>query len=137
MQSREKTTSPSVTPKARPLSSRRVFQVLALAHYVVARPTRAILAALSLSSCAASVIVASPTDCAGLLPDSWRKPVAGAPLPPYVAVMADWVGFADLQTAQLDKANGRTADTIDIVSRCEARAAAAQQTARPKVLGIF
>ncbi|MET3826581.1 hypothetical protein ABIC16_002274 [Sphingomonas sp. PvP055] len=51
--------------------------------------------------------------------------------------MADWVGFGDLQTAQLDKANGRTVDTIDIVSRCESRAAAAQHKARPKVLGIF
>ncbi len=98
---------------------------------------RVILAALSLGSCAASVIVASPSDCAGLLPESWRKPVAGAPLPPYAAVMADWIGFADLQTAQLDKANGRTADTIDIVSRCEARAAAAQHKAKPKVLGVF
>lgn len=39
--------------------------------------------------------------------------------------MGDWVKFGDAQTAQLDKANGRTADTLEIVENCEKRDAAA------------
>ncbi|RSY83102.1 hypothetical protein DAH66_12600 [Sphingomonas koreensis] len=60
----------------------------------------------------------------------------GAPLPAGDTV-GDWVAFADAQTAQLDKANGRTADTIGIVERCEARDAEALKRAKPKLLGIF
>lgn len=62
--------------------------------------------------------------------------VPGAPLPDGNAV-GDWVAFSDSQTAQLDKANGRTADTIKIIERCEARDAAAVKAAKPKVLGLF
>lgn len=61
----------------------------------------------------------------------------GAPLPDDGATVGDWIAFGDAQTGQLDKANGRTADTIAIVSRCEARDAAAIRSARPKFLGIF
>lgn len=81
-------------------------------------------------------ILATPGACSGLLPDSWRQPVPGAPLPAGETV-GDWIAFADAQTAQLDKANGRTADAIGIVERCEARDAAALKRARPKLLGIF
>ncbi|HEU0045062.1 hypothetical protein [Sphingomonas sp.] len=45
--------------------------------------------------------------------------------------------FGDAQTAQLDKANGRTGDALAIVGRCEARDRAALKRARPKVLGLF
>ena len=52
--------------------------------------------------------------------------------------VGDWVAFGDAQTAQLDKANGRTADAIGIVQRCEARDRAAVNTAKHRrVLGIF
>lgn len=51
--------------------------------------------------------------------------------------VGEWIAFADAQTGQLDKANGRTADAIGIVERCEARDAAAVKRARPKFLGIF
>jgi hypothetical protein len=77
-----------------------------------------------------------PNACSELVPDSWRKPVPGAPLPAG-DVVGDWIAFADAQTGQLDKANGRTADTIGIIERCEARDAAAVKRARPKFLGIF
>lgn len=80
--------------------------------------------------------MASPSACSTLLPDSWREPVPGAPLPQGDTV-GDWIAFADAQTGQLDKANGRTADSIAIVERCEARDRAAVKRARPKFLGLL
>lgn len=59
--------------------------------------------------------------CASLLPDEWSAGVAGAELPPEEATVGDWISFADQQTGKLDQANGRTADAIGIVKRCEAR----------------
>jgi hypothetical protein len=51
--------------------------------------------------------------------------------------VGDWIAFGDAQTAQLDKANGRTGDALDIVARCEARdAAAVKKVARHRVLGL-
>lgn len=71
------------------------------------------------------------------MPDSWRKPVPGAPLPDGQTV-GDWIAFGDAQTAQLDKANGRTVDAITIVERCEARdSAAVKRATRRRFLGIF
>lgn len=60
----------------------------------------------------------------------------GAPIPDGQTV-GDWVAFGDAQTAQLDKANGRTVDAISIVDRCEKRDATAVRKARPKFLGLF
>lgn len=80
--------------------------------------------------------MASPSACSTLIPDSWREAVPGAPLPKGDTV-GEWVTFGDAQTGQLDKANGRTADTVGIIERCEKRDAAAVKKARPKFLGIF
>lgn len=80
--------------------------------------------------------MATPGACSRLLPDSWRQPVPGAPLPTGETV-GDWIAFGDAQTGQLDKANGRTADAIGIIERCEERDRAAVKRARPKVLGLF
>jgi hypothetical protein len=80
--------------------------------------------------------VATPSACSSLLPAEWLKGVPGAPLPDGETV-GDWVAFGDAQTAQLDKANDRYAAGVGIVSRCEARDAAAVKKVRPKVLGIF
>ncbi|WP_299308181.1 hypothetical protein [uncultured Croceicoccus sp.] len=74
--------------------------------------------------------------CSSLLPPDWREGVAGAPLPAGETV-GDWIAFGDAQTGQLDKANGRTLDSIGIVERCEERDRAAIRAARPKFLGIF
>ena len=52
-------------------------------------------------------------------------------------IVADWVAFGDAQTGQLDKANGRIADALAIIGRCEARDAAAVKRARPKLFGMF
>lgn len=82
------------------------------------------------------LIVATPSACSSLLPDKWRQGVAGAPLPDGQTI-GDWIAFGDAQTAQLDKANDRYGAAMGIVSRCEARDAAAVKKARPKVLGLF
>ena len=75
-------------------------------------------------------MTASAADCAGLLPASWKAGVAAAELPPEPASVGDWISFADAQTGRLDQANGRTADAIGIVERCEARERAALKSAR-------
>lgn len=90
-----------------------------------------------LTGCAGgSPIAATRAACSSLLPNEWRSGVPGAPLPEGNTV-GDWIAFGDAQTAQLDKANGRTADAIGIVGRCEARDRAAVETVRPKFLGLF
>lgn len=90
-----------------------------------------------LAACAGGPpIAATRAACSSLLPDEWRSGVPGAPLPEGNTV-GDWIAFGDAQTAQLDKANGRTADAIGIVERCEARDRAAVETWRPKFLGLF
>lgn len=60
--------------------------------------------------------------------------MAGVPLPDGTTV-GDWIAALDAQTGRLDVANGRTADVMGIIERCEARDAEA--TKRPKFLGIF
>ena len=79
--------------------------------------------ALASTACAGAppIVTASAADCAGLLPASWKSGIAGADLPPDDASAGDWIAFADAQTGRLDQANGRTADAISIVERCEAR----------------
>jgi hypothetical protein len=84
----------------------------------------------------AGPILAEAGNCSGFIPDAWREPVPGAELPEGNTV-GDWISFADREAAQLDKANGRLADTLHIVGECEKRAAAAVQRSRPKFLGVF
>lgn len=87
--------------------------------------------AATLSACAPP-IASIPAACASLLPDTWRTPVPGAPLPEGSTV-ADWISFGDQQTGQLDKANDRTLAAIGIVERCEARDRAAVQKAKRRL----
>jgi hypothetical protein len=81
--------------------------------------------------------VASASACSSLIPPAWRNPVPGADLPGAQAAIGDWIVFADAQTGKLDVANGRTADAIGIIDRCEQRDRAAVKRARGKVLGLF
>lgn len=74
--------------------------------------------------------------CSTLIPDAWATPVPGTALPEGSTV-GDWVAFGDAQTGQLDKANGRTADTLAIIGRCEARDREALKHARPKLFGVL
>lgn len=64
-------------------------------------------------------ILTSPAaQCSALIPEDWRKPVPPTPLPDLQNV-GDALNAFVAQTAQLDKANGRTKDTIFIVENCE------------------
>ncbi len=110
---------------------------------------------LAVTACASSpVIVADPSACADLVPADWAKGVPGAAppasLPPVPAAataaeqlaqamigLKSWTAFGVDQSNRLDQANGRTADAIGIIARCEARDAAAVRKARPKFLGMF
>lgn len=107
---------PSYPPRAPRLPS-----ILALA-----------LLAGAVSACASQPVAylnASP--CSQLVPDGWKDGIESAPLPQHDTV-GEWVAFGDAQTAQLDKANGRTADTLSIVEKCEARDQAAADRLKPK-----
>jgi hypothetical protein len=91
---------------------------------------------LLLSACGPPIVTASSASCAALLPAEWKQGVAGAELPDGNTV-GDWIAFGDAQTGKLDQANGRTADAIGIVERCEARDRAAVHKATHRFLGIF
>jgi hypothetical protein len=94
-------------------------------------------ATLALPACVGGGLIATtPSACSALIPDNWRLGVEGAELPAGDTV-GDWIAFADAQTGKLDVANGRTADSLAIIERCEARDAKAVQRSRPKVLGLF
>lgn len=85
------------------------------------------------ASCAYTVKT-PPADCLAFIPDSWREPIPGAPLPTGMDARA-WMAFGIEQSGQLDKSNGRTADILHIVSACEKNANKAR--ARGKWLGVF
>lgn len=76
-----------------------------------------------------------PAQCSRLIPANWKQPVASEPIPAAVD-LSEWIGkpLTDAVAAaiaapwaqafvgsdgQLDKANGRSADIISIVSECE------------------
>ena len=107
--------------------------------------TRRVLTRLSIAAplllgsaaCVAGpVLVTTPSACSSLLPDNWRTPIDGTPLPDGNTV-GDWIAALDAEAAQLDKANGRTLDTIGIIERCEQRDRKAVSKSRPKFLGLF
>lgn len=94
-------------------------------------------ACAALSGCVSSgPIIASASSCSALIPNSWRLGVEGAELPGGDTV-GDWIAFADAQTGKLDVANGRTADSLSIIERCEARDKEAVRDSRPRFLGVF
>ncbi len=79
-----------------------------------------------------------PATCNRLIPDSWKEGVQAAPIPSNAPV-AEWIGKPLTQamaaaiaapwaaayvamSGQLEKANGRTVDTIEIGATCEALA---------------
>lgn len=83
------------------------------------------------------IVTPSAAACSTLIPDEWRQGVAGADLPDG-NVLGDWIVFGDAQTGKLDQANSRTRDSIGIISRCEARdAAAVHQATRRRLFGVF
>jgi hypothetical protein len=91
--------------------------------------------ALLLGACAGTpVVTTASASCAALLPTSWRDGVPPPPLPDGDTV-GDWVSFGDQAIGKLDVANGRTRDAIDIVTKCEARDAAAVKRATRSWIG--
>lgn len=93
----------------------------------------ALLLAVPLAGCAHTVM--SPNArCSSLIPPNWADGVPAVPLPGFEDV-GEVVGAFIEQTGQLDKANGRTADAIHIVSTCEAQINETRE--RPRFLGIF
>ena len=82
----------------------------------------------------ATVTTSPPAECLSFIPDSWREPIPGAPLPDGIDARA-WMQFGIEQSGQLDKANGRSADILHIVRTCEANANKARP--RRKLLGVF
>jgi hypothetical protein len=54
-----------------------------------------------------------------------------------IAALKEWTGFGIAQTKNLHAANGRTADSINLIARCEARdEAAKQKAARGGLFGL-
>ncbi|WP_324807252.1 hypothetical protein SH584_11575 [Sphingomonas sp. LY29] len=79
-----------------------------------------LLLAVLLTGCAVPTVISTPNSCSTLIPQTWREGVAGAELPADDSI-GSWIVFGDSQTGKLDQANGRTRDTIEIVSACEKR----------------
>jgi hypothetical protein len=98
-----------------------------------------LLAMLACGACASGppIVTANSAGCSSLVPDEWKKGVAGAPLPDGNTV-GDWIAFGDAQTGKLDIANDRTVSAVGIIARCEARdEKAIEKATRRRFLGIF
>lgn len=72
------------------------------------------------------MLVSGPSaPCSDLVPAGWLEGVESADFPGQGELATDpaqaWRLFGVRQTGQLDKANERTADSIGIVRKCEAR----------------
>ena len=77
-----------------------------------------------------------PARCADLIPAEWAQGVKAEPIPDNApvplgvpvtaalaaALVAPWAAAYIGMSGQLDKANGRTADAMEIVKDCERRA---------------
>lgn len=98
------------------------------------------------TGCVSNSVFATKGDCSTLVPQDWRAGVANAPAPARIERegpaadldrLKEWINFGVAQTGQLEKANGRTADALGIIERCEARDRKAVERAKPKFLGLF
>jgi len=101
------------------------------------RITLCAVLALTLTGCITRPIVQTPpARCASLIPQSWATGVEAAPVPDNASGLAEWIGkpltaavaaaiiapWASgyvAMSGQLEKSNGRTADTVSIVTQCE------------------
>ncbi len=81
--------------------------------------------ALTLTGCISRPVVTSPpARCASLVPPSWAEGVEATPVPDtsdlsLLDQLKAWAGAYVAMGGQLQKANGRTADAVQIVQRCE------------------
>lgn len=91
-----------------------------------------LLLAGALGACASRpVAILSASDCSSLVPNSWREGVP-APAIPTDETVGSLIVFGDLALAQLDKANARTVDALDIIGNCEKRDKAAADRLKPR-----
>lgn len=85
------------------------------------------VAALSLGGCGMfndTVVSTPPARCSELIPDSWSEGVESEPVPDTEGLslldqLKAWAAAYVGADAQLEKANGRTTDTIQITRKCE------------------
>lgn len=75
-------------------------------------------ATLTLPGCARSIVSTPPAGCAKLIPAAWADGIEGYPIPEGDTT-DDWRKAFVGQSGQLSKANGRTADVINIFRECE------------------
>jgi hypothetical protein len=76
------------------------------------------LCLLSLGGCVTQLEVVHTKPCFTVVPARLTQPVAGTALP-VVDGDGNWFHFGDNQTAQLDKANQRNDDVLNIIKACE------------------
>ena len=102
-------------------------------------PTRQLILAsmmLAGAGCVNSppIVTTQSAGCASLLPSEWKQPLPPPPIPDG-ATVGDWIGFSVELGNWGQKGYDRAADTIGIVSRCEARDAAAVKRASKGFFG--
>lgn len=84
-----------------------------------------------------------PAQCSKLIPQGWKQGVEAAPVPKNIdvaewlgkpltmamaaAIAASWAAGYFAQDGQIDKSNGRTADSIAIMEECERQVNAARK----------
>ena len=73
--------------------------------------------------------------CSSVIPKENLKPTPGAKIP-NVGGETGWFGFGAEQTGQLDKANNRADNNLDIVRQCEEHDRSAVIVPKQKVIGI-
>lgn len=77
-------------------------------------------------------------NCSSAIPEEYKQYVQGTKLP-VGATISDLAVALDTQTARLDMANGRTADMISLIQKCDARNAEIVKELAPekKFFGLF
>jgi len=84
------------------------------------------LAAMILLAGCAGTVKSPEARCSQLVPATWAAGIEGYPIPMFAAPVTKdeellaWQKAFIGQSGQLEKANGRTVDSIGIVSGCEA-----------------
>jgi hypothetical protein len=71
-------------------------------------------------ACGSTTVLRSAAPCSSLVPSEWKEGVDGAPLPSNDD-KESWREFGLKQTGQLNQSNGRTRDSLTIISGCEER----------------
>lgn len=73
---------------------------------------------LGVSGCVTQLDVHHSKLCSSIVPDELTQPIKGTVLP-VVDGDDSWFKFGDAQTGQLDLANRRNKEVIEIIARCE------------------